>query len=287
MKKPLKPGGYAGRARLLAAYLLLAFLAACNLGSPNAQDARAGNPYAELATPRDQARVLYAVASDALEQIKHHYWPDYDYRPRIPRYARPFARKVPPGFYGQLETMLREAARLRPDLADVDFDRLRIIWDQAVTMDQAEQVTDRLVIGVTVLVYGPDPRDERMKWALRFFVDMDAWEVLYWEVNTHPDQIRLMPWSEGPARMIHSYRAFSLFDPFRIALPPGMSFEDLTKLEPGGLERLYYVAVSAPGVSQPSLYADDRGHYYERSLAQGVTELTPTGSYPLDGYGVR
>ncbi len=287
MKKPLEHSGYAGRARLLAAFVLLAFLAACNLGSQNAQNERLGNPYAGLATPRDQARVLYAVASDALEQIKHHYWPDYDYRPRLPRFAKPFARKVSPGFYGELEAMLREAARLRPDLADVDFDRLRIAWDQAVTMDQAEQVTDRLVIGVTVFVYGPDPRDERMEWALRFFVDMDAWKVLYWEVNTHPNQIRLMPWSEGPARMIHSYRAFSLFDPFRIALPPGMSFEDLTKLKPGGLERFYYVAVSAPGVSKPSLYADDRGHYYERSLAQGVPELTPTGSYPLDGYGVR
>ena len=265
----ITPPGFA-RALSVPLLVLLLLISSCNR---KAAPPEARYPYDELPSPGAQEFVFDYVSGNVLGQVKQHYW-GTTVRSGYPETVQPYLRTVPDAFYAELERVLEQAVQLKPDLGQSELRALRY---QTVTLEEAEDVTQRLVATYIIFQVVSDV-PYATEWAMLLVVDLDAMKILYWETNPNESEARNL-YPSWPARTLYGAGASRLFQADRIVLPPGMTYDALTRLDPGGLERLYYVSV---GINdQPALYSDDRGKLYRIEVADGKRNLVPSGEYPM------
>lgn len=256
---------------VLTALLLSGLMLAGCGRTPVRSPGRTSYPYASLGSPRAQARLARLLAADARIQIKQHYWGAYNHYRRVdPRRLGIFRRDVPARFYPEFERVLRATYKRNPDLP---WDAYGHDWSmQVVTLDGAERVTPRMV----VYYEASSDRPRGVPWLLRLIVDLDQFRILYWEVNTGDREPPFRPWSV-PQRLGTFSTSFDVrraYQAARLVLPPGMGYEDLTRVPPGKL-RHYFALVGENAAD--TLYFDDQGHVFKRA-GQALLEA---GTYPL------
>ncbi len=260
----------AARAPIVSLLVLLIFVSGCNRKAAPPETAY---PYDQLPSPGVQEFVFGYVSGNVLGQVKQHYW-GTPVRSEYPDIVQPYLRTVPDAFYGELERVLEEAVRLKPDLGEKE---LRSLWYQTVTLEEAEDVIQHLIATYVVLQVVSDV-PYTTEWAMLLMVDLDSMKILYWETNpSGSDSRNLYP--SWPAAALYGPSASRLFQADRIVLPPGMTFDELARSGPGGLDRLYYVSIGVG--DQPSLYSDDRGTIYRVEVVGGQRKLVPSGEYPM------
>jgi len=250
--------------------MLLLSVSSCNR---RAAPPEASYPYDELPSPGVQEFVFDYVSGNVLGQVRQHYW-DTPVRSGYPEMVQPYLRTVPDSFYGELEQVLEQAVQLKPDLGQ---NELRALKYQTVTLEEAEDITQRLV-ATYIIFHVVSDVPYTTEWAMLLVVDLDAMKILYWETNCNESEARNL-YPSWPATTLYGAGASRFFQADRIVLPPGMTYDALARLDPGGLERLYYVSVGTD--DQPALYSDDRGTLYRIEVADGKRNLLPSGEYPM------